>query len=312
MKKSILKSISDYIKSRKDHFTSENIETNKIPVFLVYTAMSNDRENLNLYFDYKTSKQYINRAIFSLGEYEDFSEQDKKEIIKTAVLALKKLGIKAHPTKSDYQGVGYKKNPVSLEKFKADWIKEPLSEEDFKTLTDYYSNKFVAAKIRWFDEKSGEGFVRLSEGPLKGFSVFVHGSAFGGDKNFGQKTAFKAPNDLPVLVKLILDWNYIQVHRMKEDKGIKKNPESKSGCIFKTPDQMREFLNKHLKDRWHWKRNKIVIHVGQGNWKIARNVEDFFKLSGFTGASSELDDKTGNVYVSAFVPRAIMQLHEKE
>ena len=30
MKKSILKSISDYIKSRKDHFTSENIETNKI------------------------------------------------------------------------------------------------------------------------------------------------------------------------------------------------------------------------------------------------------------------------------------------
>lgn len=197
MKKSILKSISDYIKSRKDHFTSEDIESNKIPVFLVYTAMSNNRENLNLYFDYKTSKQYINRAIFSLGEYEDFSEKDKKEIIKTAILSLKKLGIKAHPTKSDYQGSGYK-----------------------------------------------------------------------------------------------------------------KNPESKK-CIFQTPDQMREFLNKHLKDRWSWRKNEIVVQTGQGTWAIARKVEDFFNIAGFGGAGSEMDN-IGNVVVRAYVPKSIMALKDKE
>lgn len=366
----------------------------------------------------------------------------------------------------------FKKNPESPEKHKVDWIKEPLSEEDFKTLTDYYSNKFVAAKIRWFDEKSGEGFVRLSEGPLKGFSVFVHGSAFGGDQNFGQETAFKATDDLPVLVKLILDWNYIQVHRMKEDKGIKKNPDSnravaakirnprrvedinmsqflfcygsnnidqlkerlgheikafpafisgyrrafrgyserwqggvatlikKEGhtyglaikvndhdikkldkyegyptyytrknlkvnvdgkietcvvylsnskeqndpskaylkaiyktvstfwdvnspndfynknpeskkCIFQTPVQMRDFLNKHLKDRWSWRKNEIVVQAGQANWKIARAVEDFFTLAGFAGAGSEMDN-IGNVVVRAYVPKSIMALKDKE
>lgn len=89
-----------------------------------------------------------------------------------------------------------------------------------------------------------------------------------------------------------------------------KNPESKK-CIFQTPDQMREFLNKHLKDRWSWRKNEIVVQAGPANWKIARAVEDFFTLAGFAGAGSEMDN-IGNVVVRAYVPKSIMALKDKE
>lgn len=342
-----------------------------------------------------------------------------------------------------------------------DWLKNKISEEDFNKIASYYSKKFVKAHVRWFDHKSGEGMVRLDEGPLKDFSVFVHGSAFGGDQNFGQDTDFEATINLPVLVKLFLDWNYLQVDKMtidKADKEIAKNPSKKSlssslkfknklrklldegypikqalaitykhfqknpispalgkkiteadfkkikayylnkkipahitkvdssgwdikidagplkgksvwlaseshlmamsarpeknqkvkikllvdwhnlivediyfigvikknpakkfpvnnspvkKCIFISPDEMRAFLNKHLKDRWHWNKNKIVIHVGQGTWPVARSVEKFLFEAGFPGSGSEMDD-IGNIYVSAFVPKSIMEQHSAE
>lgn len=101
------------------------------------------------------------------------------------------------------------------------------------------------------------------------------------------------------------------LHIMINDLGeYLKNPESKK-CIFQTPDQMREFLNKHLKDKWSWRKNEIVVQTGQGTWAIARKVKDFFNIAGFGGAGSEMDN-IGNVVVRAYVPKSIMALKDKE
>lgn len=101
------------------------------------------------------------------------------------------------------------------EDFKVDWLKNPISEKTFDEIASFYKD-FRKAKIRWFDVQSGEGMVRLEEGPLKGNSVFVHGSAFGGDHNFGRDTDFEPTKDLDVLVKVLVDTTYIQVEKMKQ------------------------------------------------------------------------------------------------
>lgn len=122
---------------------------------------------------------------------------------------LKRIGA----VKKDQQAEDVSEAEVS--DFQVKWLKEPISEKLFDEIADFYGD-FRKAKIRWFDEKSGEGMVRMDEGPLKGNSIFVHGSAFGGDVNFGQKTSFAPEKDLPVLVKVLVDPDYIQVKEMKK------------------------------------------------------------------------------------------------
>lgn len=104
-----------------------------------------------------------------------------------------------------------------LEKdFQVTWLKNPISFAQFEKICDYYENKFVKATLRWFDSASGQGQVRLSEGPLKDFSITVHGSAFGGDVNFGQNTAFEPKDGMAVLVRLMIDSTTLMVAEMKQ------------------------------------------------------------------------------------------------
>lgn len=96
-----------------------------------------------------------------------------------------------------------------------DFEPEDESDDSFDAVHKYYTNQWRKGHIRWFDKSSGEGMVRMDEGPLKDQSIFVHGSAFGGDVNFGQKTSFEVKEKMPVLVQLTVDTTYIQVAKLK-------------------------------------------------------------------------------------------------
>lgn len=122
--------------------------------------------------------------------------------------------------------------------FKVPWLKEPITEKQFDEIADAYKD-FVPAKVRWFDEKGGEGTVRLSSGPLKDFTVKVHGSAFGGDINFGRDTDFEATKGLDVLVKLLVDTDYLQVDKMKKADKVEAVIEAKGEV---TLDQVRKAM----------------------------------------------------------------------
>jgi hypothetical protein len=102
----VKKFLTEYIKQKENYLKSENIETGKPPVFILYCARGNDRESLNMYFDYKTSKQFINRAILSLGYWTDFSREQISELESHAQLILKNLGIKSQLGQSSYQSEG--------------------------------------------------------------------------------------------------------------------------------------------------------------------------------------------------------------
>lgn len=69
------------------------------------------------------------------------------------------------------------------------------------------------AKVHWYDKLSGEGMVRLSEGPFANQSVYVHGTAFGGDV-FGQNTNFEVYNGQDVIAEIMYDVNWAQVSRL--------------------------------------------------------------------------------------------------
>jgi hypothetical protein len=99
----IRQALRDYIQNKENYFRSPSVETEKTPQFLIYASRGNDRETLNLYFDYKTSKQFINRAIFSLGFWADFSESTIKDIEALAVVTLQGLDIEAKRAKETYQ-----------------------------------------------------------------------------------------------------------------------------------------------------------------------------------------------------------------
>lgn len=95
--------VRSYIAENGKRFKSENVETGSIPNFLVYASRGNDRETLNLYFDYKTSKQFINRAILSLGHWHNFPNSTVRDLESLAVLCLNDLGIEAIRAKNTYQ-----------------------------------------------------------------------------------------------------------------------------------------------------------------------------------------------------------------
>ena len=98
--------LKDYIQNKDEYFRSPNVETELTPSFLVYASVGNDRETLNLYFDYKTSKQFINRAIFSLGYRYDFHQSTVKDLETLAVVTLRGLDIDANRAKDTYQSEG--------------------------------------------------------------------------------------------------------------------------------------------------------------------------------------------------------------
>lgn len=73
---------------------------------MIYASRGNDRETLNLYFDYKTSKQVINRAVLSLGFWADFPASTIKDLETLAVVILQGLDIEAKRAKDTYQSEG--------------------------------------------------------------------------------------------------------------------------------------------------------------------------------------------------------------
>lgn len=103
--------------------------------------------------------------------------------------------------------------------FRVDWLKNPITEAQFDSISKFYTKQWRKGHIRWFDKSSGEGVVRMDEGPLKDFSITVHGSAFGGDVNFGQNTAFEPKEKMPVKVQLWVDTTYLMVEKMEQDKN---------------------------------------------------------------------------------------------
>jgi len=105
-KRGACQAIVDHIKNKENYFKSENIETGKTPSFLIYCSKGNDRETLNLYFDYKTSKKFINRSIFSVGNWIDFNSKQIKNLELLAVESLRFLGIEAARVKDTYQSDG--------------------------------------------------------------------------------------------------------------------------------------------------------------------------------------------------------------
>jgi len=108
--------------------------------------------------------------------------------------------------------------------FKVDWLKDPIPYSQFEQLVNFYK-PWRKGHVRWFDKSSGEGMIRLDEGPLKDASIYVHGSAFGGDVNFGQNTNFEAKENMPLLVKVWVDPNYLMISKMKAV-STQKNPKS--------------------------------------------------------------------------------------
>jgi len=103
-----MKQLVDSILNKPEYFLSENIETGKTPSFLVYSARGNNKETLNLYIDYKTSKRFINRYIFSLGYWSDITLDQAKDIENLAVETLRSLNIEAIRVKDTYQSEGIK------------------------------------------------------------------------------------------------------------------------------------------------------------------------------------------------------------
>jgi hypothetical protein len=102
----IRQALREYIQNKDEYFRSPSVETEKTPTFLVYASRGNDRETLNLYFDYKTSKKFINRAIFSLGFWEDFPASTIKDLETLAAVTLQGLDIEAKRVKDTYQSEG--------------------------------------------------------------------------------------------------------------------------------------------------------------------------------------------------------------
>jgi hypothetical protein len=66
---------------------------------------------------------------------------------------------------------------------------------------------------RWFDKNGGKA-VRLMQGPLKGHTVYVHGTALGGDFH-GQKTSFEPKDGMDVSVELMIEPTWMQISKMK-------------------------------------------------------------------------------------------------
>lgn len=95
----IRQALEGYIQNNGEYFRSPDVESGNIPQFLIHTSKGSDKETLNLYFNYKTSKQFISRAIFSLGHWDDFSTGARVELETLAVIRLREMGIKAKRAK---------------------------------------------------------------------------------------------------------------------------------------------------------------------------------------------------------------------
>ncbi len=98
--------IEQSINREPEFYLEPNIETGKPPEFLVYCARGNNREMLNIYFDYKTSARFINRKIIQLGYYDSFTVSQIRELESLAVVNLFKIGSSGKRAKDTYQGEG--------------------------------------------------------------------------------------------------------------------------------------------------------------------------------------------------------------
>ena len=83
------------IESSRTALRDQNVETGLQPLFFISARQSNDGERLNLYFDYGTSRQWINRKIIGLGYLSDFSPDDIEEMERFTIEVLKNEGFDA-------------------------------------------------------------------------------------------------------------------------------------------------------------------------------------------------------------------------
>jgi len=93
--KEFKKLATDMIDRYDEVLKSPNIETNKAPDFVVSIRQGNDRELLNLYIDYKTSRQWINRMIFTIGKFDDYTEHEICKMQSFTIELLKSKGYSA-------------------------------------------------------------------------------------------------------------------------------------------------------------------------------------------------------------------------
>ena len=75
---------------------------------------------------------------------------------------------------------------------------------------DTLNGLYVLGKVRWFDNKSGEGFIRVGDE-----SIYVHYSAIKRDMDFNKDFYWRIlfPNQ-NVLVKIIRDSHYTQIEEV--------------------------------------------------------------------------------------------------
>lgn len=90
------KAIQDCIKRNHDLLSAPNFETGKVPIFEIRIRVINNGELYNLYVDYKTSRRWINRLIFSIGYWSDFIPEQVLELEKFTCYEMIKAGHKAH------------------------------------------------------------------------------------------------------------------------------------------------------------------------------------------------------------------------
>jgi hypothetical protein len=175
--------------------------------------------------------------------------------------------------------------------------KNPDSKKPINIDKDIHKGVVVNKHDYWGVEEEG------LEKPKLWFSMQDSDQELGSELR-GQRVYFLInENDEAINLAVVITKNPIKKYARNN------SPVGKS--IFETPDEMSEFLNKHLKDRWRWEKNEIIVHTGQGNWPIARTVEKFFATAGFSGSGSEMDE-LGNIYVRAYIPKQILKLKEKE
>jgi cold shock CspA family protein len=74
-------------------------------------------------------------------------------------------------------------------------------------------NGLIKAKVRWFDNLSGEGFIRMPDGQ----SVFCHKSAFG--SIYGKEHVALEDDDV-VYVTVYEDFNYMQISTLIAQKEV--------------------------------------------------------------------------------------------